>query len=259
MNAKRMTRNCPYAARPAAPRSRRPHGAVARRLGRRSAARPARRSPPRSTQNAAAKDVNQAAAAAPAARPAGAAGCAAPDPGATHTQTFTLQGGWNAIYLEVEPLNTSPLTNIGTEERADHACTRSPPWRPCSRDLACKRHPGERVDLEYTDLSDRLYRRSVGRVVGCARLEALRARKEHRPGRELACLLDRPGEPARQHRVLGEAQAAAARGHTASDRHADRGGPSLDQRFVQPGRLPDRARHPAHGCRASLWARSSDH
>ncbi len=30
------------------------------------------------------------------------------------TQTFTLQAGWNAIYLEVEPVNTSPLVNRGT-------------------------------------------------------------------------------------------------------------------------------------------------
>ncbi len=30
------------------------------------------------------------------------------------TQAFTLQAGWNAIYLEVEPINTSPLVNIGT-------------------------------------------------------------------------------------------------------------------------------------------------
>lgn len=30
-------------------------------------------------------------------------------------QTFTLHAGWNTIYLEVEPVNTSPLVNIGTE------------------------------------------------------------------------------------------------------------------------------------------------
>ncbi len=30
------------------------------------------------------------------------------------TQTFTLRAGWNTIYLEVEPINTSPLTNTGT-------------------------------------------------------------------------------------------------------------------------------------------------
>ncbi len=29
-------------------------------------------------------------------------------------QTFTLQAGWNTLYLEVEPVNTSPLINIGT-------------------------------------------------------------------------------------------------------------------------------------------------
>lgn len=27
------------------------------------------------------------------------------------TQTFTLQGGWNTIYLEVDPINTSPLVD----------------------------------------------------------------------------------------------------------------------------------------------------
>lgn len=32
------------------------------------------------------------------------------------TQTITLHAGWNAIYLEVEPINTSPLVNEGTEE-----------------------------------------------------------------------------------------------------------------------------------------------
>lgn len=35
--------------------------------------------------------------------------------GATVTQTFTLAGGWNTIYLEVEPINPSPLVNEGTE------------------------------------------------------------------------------------------------------------------------------------------------
>lgn len=30
-------------------------------------------------------------------------------------QTFTLHAGWNTIYLEVEPVNTSALINIGTE------------------------------------------------------------------------------------------------------------------------------------------------
>ncbi len=36
--------------------------------------------------------------------------------GNTVTQTLTLQAGWNAIYLEVEPVNPSPLINEGTEE-----------------------------------------------------------------------------------------------------------------------------------------------
>lgn len=31
------------------------------------------------------------------------------------TQTLTLSAGWNAIYLEVEPVNTSPLVNVGTD------------------------------------------------------------------------------------------------------------------------------------------------
>jgi hypothetical protein len=31
--------------------------------------------------------------------------------GAILTQTFTLQGGWNTIYLEVAPINTSPLVD----------------------------------------------------------------------------------------------------------------------------------------------------
>lgn len=30
-------------------------------------------------------------------------------------QTFTLHAGWNTIYLEVEPVNPSPLINIGTD------------------------------------------------------------------------------------------------------------------------------------------------
>lgn len=41
--------------------------------------------------------------------------------GNTVTQTVTLHAGWNAIYLEVEPINTSPLINKGTEEE--------PVWR----------------------------------------------------------------------------------------------------------------------------------
>lgn len=36
--------------------------------------------------------------------------------GAMVTQTFTLAKGWNAIYLEVEPINTSTLVNVGTAE-----------------------------------------------------------------------------------------------------------------------------------------------
>ena len=65
-------------------------------------------------QSAAAKDVPQTAAAAPAARSTYATHSA--DTGPVTTQTFTLQGGWNTIYLEVEPINTSPLVNIGTAE-----------------------------------------------------------------------------------------------------------------------------------------------
>jgi hypothetical protein len=34
-------------------------------------------------------------------------------PGPRITQTFTLQPGWNAIYLEVEPVNSSPLVKLG--------------------------------------------------------------------------------------------------------------------------------------------------
>ncbi len=34
--------------------------------------------------------------------------------GTTLTQVFTLQAGWNAIYLGVEPVNPSPLVNEGT-------------------------------------------------------------------------------------------------------------------------------------------------
>ena len=36
--------------------------------------------------------------------------------GALLTQTFTLNEGWNSIYLEVEPINNSPLINVGTAE-----------------------------------------------------------------------------------------------------------------------------------------------
>jgi hypothetical protein len=34
--------------------------------------------------------------------------------GAIVTQTFNLDGGWNTIYLEVEPINPSPLVNEGS-------------------------------------------------------------------------------------------------------------------------------------------------
>lgn len=34
--------------------------------------------------------------------------------GSLVTQQFTLQGGWTAIYLEIEPINPSPLVNEGT-------------------------------------------------------------------------------------------------------------------------------------------------
>ena len=36
--------------------------------------------------------------------------------GAILTQTFTLNEGWNSIYLEVEPINNAPLINVGTAE-----------------------------------------------------------------------------------------------------------------------------------------------
>ncbi len=36
--------------------------------------------------------------------------------GNTVTHTLTLRAGWNAVYLEVEPDNPSPLINQGTEE-----------------------------------------------------------------------------------------------------------------------------------------------
>jgi len=37
--------------------------------------------------------------------------------GAVLTQTFHLHAGWNSIYLEVEPINDSPLVNVGTTEQ----------------------------------------------------------------------------------------------------------------------------------------------
>jgi len=37
-----------------------------------------------------------------------------PAAGTVTTQSFTLNAGWNTIYLEVEPINTSPLVNLGT-------------------------------------------------------------------------------------------------------------------------------------------------
>lgn len=36
-------------------------------------------------------------------------------PGLLVTQVFTLSAGWNTIYLEVEPVNGSPLVNVGAE------------------------------------------------------------------------------------------------------------------------------------------------
>ena len=51
---------------------------------------------------------------APAAAPAGPLASADAVTSPVITQTFTLQAGWNAIYLEVEPVNTSPLVNQGT-------------------------------------------------------------------------------------------------------------------------------------------------
>ncbi|NOZ72072.1 MAG: hypothetical protein GXP38_09185 [Chloroflexi bacterium] len=37
--------------------------------------------------------------------------------GAILTQTFNLHDGWNSIYLEVEPINDSPLINVGTDDQ----------------------------------------------------------------------------------------------------------------------------------------------
>ena len=37
--------------------------------------------------------------------------------GAVLTQTFHLRAGWNSIYLEVEPINASPLVNVGTVDQ----------------------------------------------------------------------------------------------------------------------------------------------
>jgi hypothetical protein len=62
-------------------------------------------------QSAPAVAVNPAAPAAPAARSTYALSSDTTDP-VTTTQTFGLVAGWNAIYLEVEPINTSPLVNI---------------------------------------------------------------------------------------------------------------------------------------------------
>jgi hypothetical protein len=63
-------------------------------------------------QRAPAADANQAAPAALNARTTYAVRSAPTGDAATTTQTFILHGGWNAIYLEVEPVNTSPLVNI---------------------------------------------------------------------------------------------------------------------------------------------------
>ncbi|NOZ50331.1 MAG: hypothetical protein GXP37_09845 [Chloroflexi bacterium] len=37
--------------------------------------------------------------------------------GAILTQTFDLHPGWNSIYLEVDPINDSPLVNVGTVDQ----------------------------------------------------------------------------------------------------------------------------------------------
>lgn len=63
---------------------------------------------------AAAARASQAGVSAPAAAPAGPLASADAATSPVITQTFTLQAGWNAIYLEVEPVNTSSLVNRGT-------------------------------------------------------------------------------------------------------------------------------------------------
>lgn len=50
---------------------------------------------------------------------------AATSTGYVFTQTFTLNAGWNSIYLDVEPINTSPLTNTGTLTQPIWTPTRS--------------------------------------------------------------------------------------------------------------------------------------
>ena len=76
------------------------------------------RIPPAQSAKRCGRGRHQTAVAAPAAR---STARTAPDTGAvTTTQTFTLQAGWNAIYLEVEPINTSPLVNIGPQRGPGH-------------------------------------------------------------------------------------------------------------------------------------------
>ncbi len=82
--------------------------------------------------------------------------------GAVVTQTFTLAAGWNAIYLEVEPINNSPLVNVGTADDPIMAPTLSTMeavfapvadgWRP-----GLCRLSGQRVDVEYAPLHHGLY------------------------------------------------------------------------------------------------------
>jgi hypothetical protein len=67
-------------------------------------------------QGAAVNEVSQAAVAAPAARSTYALSSAATAEAATTVQEIPLHAGWNAIYLEVEPINTSGQENIGTPE-----------------------------------------------------------------------------------------------------------------------------------------------
>ena len=68
--------------------------------------------------------------------------------GAIVTQVFSLQAGWNAIYLGVEPINPSPMTNGVHEKSVMEAVFAG---------LAGKRGARRRLGLQPAGLPQRLH------------------------------------------------------------------------------------------------------
>ena len=174
---------------------------------------------PAQTQSALAVDAKQSAA--PEARTTYAANSAATTDAATTTQTFLLQAGWNAIYLEVEPINTSPLVNIAPpnedpvmvhEKSTMEVVFGSLQCGKCLENVWTWNTPTSQIDY-IVDPSEGLWDAPGWR----------RYIPEQNVGPDGASRLsDRPGEPARQHGLPGQAERRPTRRYIFAngDRHA---------------------------------------